>query len=181
MSGRALARASSRAATSRAGSGSLGASSRSRGQTYEDLATDPRHASATMTHAVQGFNEQLEKLAELPLVLLVGAMLPYATSASAVWWFIPVMFFVLRPAAVLAGTVGQPMRKHQRAMICWFGIRGIGSVYYLLFAIRHGVPAPLADQLITLTLVTVAVSIVAHGVSAQPLVRQYMRRKAAAA
>jgi len=66
------------------------------------------------------------------------------------------------------------MTARQRAMISWFGIRGIGSVYYLLFAIRHGVTGALAQQLITFTLVTVAASIVVHGVSVTPLMRRYV-------
>jgi sodium/hydrogen antiporter len=144
------------------------------------LATHPQHASASMTLAVQDFNEQLEKLAELAIVLLVGAMLSYEAPSVAIWWFIPLLLLVLRPLAVAAGTLGEPMTARQRAMIGWFGIRGIGSVFYLLFAIRHGVTGPLAQQLITFTLVTVAASIVVHGVSVMPLMRRYVKRKSAA-
>lgn len=42
-------------------------------------------------------------------------------------------------------------------MIGWFGIRGIGSVFYLL---RLGVDGRIADALVSLTLWTVAASIV---------------------
>ena len=62
-------------------------------------------------------------------------------------------------------------------MIGWFGIRGIGSVFYLLFALRHGVAGAAADTLVSLTLWTVAASIVAHGVSAQPLMQRYVARR----
>ena len=144
------------------------------------LATHSHHASAAMTLGVQDFNEQLEKLAELAIVLLVGAMLSYEAPSRAIWWFIPLLFLVLRPLAVVAGTLGEPMTPRQRGMISWFGIRGIGSVFYLMFAIRHGVSGPLAQQLITFTLVTVAASIVVHGVSVTPLMRRYLRRKSAA-
>jgi len=128
-----------------------------------------------MTRAVRGFNEQLEKLAELGIVLVVGAMLPFAVPSAALWWFIPLLFVVLRPLAVAAGTPGEPMAEPQRAMIRWFGIRGIGSVFYVMFAIRHGVTGAL--ELVTLTLVTVAVSILVHGVSARPLMKWYVRRR----
>jgi len=143
------------------------------------LATHSHHASAAMTLGVQEFNEQLEKVAELAIVLLVGAMLSYEAPSIAIWWFIPLLFLVLRPLAVTAGTLGEPMTARQRAMISWFGIRGIGSVFYLMFAIRHGVTGPLAQQLITFTLVTVAASIVVHGVSVTPLMRRYVRRQSA--
>jgi len=144
------------------------------------VATHSHHASAAMTLGVQEFNEQLEKLAELAIVLLVGAMLSYDAPSVAIWWFVPLLFLLLRPLAVAAGTLGEPMTPRQRSMISWFGIRGIGSVFYLMFAIRHGVTGALAQQLITFTLVTVAASIVVHGVSVTPLMRWYLRRKSAA-
>jgi len=163
----------------RAGTRSLKASAGVRPPAEGALATHSHHASAAMTTAVQEFNEQLEKLAELAIVLLVGAMLSYDAPSIAIWWFIPLLFLVLRPMAVAAGTLGEPMTARQRAMISWFGIRGIGSVFYLMFAIRHGVTGPLAQQLITFTLVTVAASIVVHGVSVTPLMQRYVRRQSA--
>jgi NhaP-type Na+/H+ or K+/H+ antiporter len=63
-------------------------------------------------------------------------------------------------------------------MLGWFGIRGIGSVYYLVFALRQGLEPLIADTLISLTLWTVATSIVVHGLSAQPLMRRYLSRHA---
>lgn len=150
------------------------------------LAVDPDHASAAMSEAVQGFNEQLEKLAEPAVVLIVGVMLPHALKAAqgshALWWFIPLLFTVLRTIAVSLGMLGERtgnrMAVPQRAMISWFGIRGIGSVFYLMFALRHGVSGHLAQQLISFALVTVAASIVVHGVSVRLLMQWYMRRKA---
>ena len=95
--------------------------------------------SAAMTDAVQEFNEQLEKLAEMAIVLLVGAMLPYTTPTMSVCWFVPMLFLVIRLIAVAIGTVGEKTAHHECATISWFDIRGIGSVFYLLFAIGRGV------------------------------------------
>ena len=58
-------------------------------------------------------------------------------------------------------------------LIGWFGIRGVGSIYYLSYAIAHGLGTPSAKELADVTLVTVAASIVAHGVSATPLMEFY--------
>lgn len=129
-----------------------------------------------MTRAVQGFNQQLERLAERVVVLLVGALLPYTAPWAARWWFVPRLLLVRRPPAVVAGTLGEPMVRHQRARICWFGIRGIGSVCYLRFAMRRGVSGALAQQLITLTRVAVAASIVVHGISGRPLMKGDVRQ-----
>ena len=152
----------------------LAATSDLEGHAYETLATHSHHASATMRDSVQGFNEQLEKLAELALVLVVGAMLAYAPPLPAVWWFVPLLLLVLRPLSVITAIVGEKLTRPQRVLIGWFGIRGIGSVFYLLLALRHGLDANVANTLVSLTLWTVAASIVAHGVTAQPLMRRYL-------
>jgi NhaP-type Na+/H+ or K+/H+ antiporter len=130
-----------------------------------------------MRDSVQGFNAQLERLAELTLVLAVGAMLAYAKPLPALLWFVPLTLLVLRPLSVLVATTGERLSLSQQAMVGWFGIRGIGSVFYLLFVLRHGVAGPDAETLISLTLWTVAASIVAHGISAQPLMQRYVARR----
>jgi NhaP-type Na+/H+ or K+/H+ antiporter len=66
----------------------------------------------------------------------------------------------------------------QRGLMAWFGIRGIGSLYYLMYAINHGVDPELASRLTTLTISVVVVSIVAHGVSVTPLMAVYERARA---
>ena len=93
------------------------------------------------------------------------------------WWFVPLLLLVLRPLSVMTAIVGEQLTHPQRVLIGWFGIRGIGSVFYLLFALRHGLDARLADTLVSLTLWTVAASIVVHGVTAQPLMRRYLVRR----
>ena len=158
----------------------LAATARVDGHTYEELATHPHHASATMRDNVQGFNEQLESLAEMALVLVVGAMLAYAKPLPVIWWFVPLLLLVLRPLSVAVALWGEDLSRPQRAMIGWFGVRGIGSVFYLLYALRHGLDQPLAELLVSLTLWTVAASIVAHGLTATPMMRRYVlwRRRA---
>jgi NhaP-type Na+/H+ or K+/H+ antiporter len=152
----------------------LAAAADSEGHSYETLATHSHHASATMRDSVQVFNEQLERLAELALVLMVGAMLAFAKPLPAVWWFVPLLLLVLRPLSVVASTLGERVSLPQFAMIGWFGIRGIGSVFYLLLALRYGVEESVANTLVSLTLWTVAASIIVHGLTAQPLMRIYL-------
>jgi NhaP-type Na+/H+ or K+/H+ antiporter len=162
----------------------LAAAAGAAGHAYDKLATHSHHASLTMRDSVQGFNAQLERLAELTLVLAVGAMLAYAKPLPALLWFVPLTLLVLRPLSVLVATTGERLSLSQQAMVGWFDIRGIGSVFYLLFVLRHGVAGPAAQTLVSLTLWTVAASIVAHGVSAQPLMQRYVagrRRKRAKA
>ena len=65
----------------------------------------------------------------------------------------------------------------QRGLMAWFGIRGIGSLYYLMYAINHGLAPELASRLTALTLSVVVVSIVAHGISVTPLMSFYERAR----
>lgn len=141
-------------------------------------ATDPEHAGAFMMQAVRGFNEQLERIGEVVVVLVVGAMLAYIAADGATVGFVLVLLLVVRPACVALGLLGAPMQRDQRVLISWFGIRGIGSVYYLMFAINHHLTGPLVQQITTVTLTTVAVSIVLHGISVTPLMDLYAKRKA---
>ncbi|KAF0101493.1 MAG: Na+/H+ antiporter [bacterium] len=64
----------------------------------------------------------------------------------------------MRPVSVRIGLLGTPVSREQRLFISWFGIRGIGSIYYLMYAINQGLPR--------------------HGISVTPLMNLYGRRKA---
>jgi len=141
------------------------------------LATDSKSASADMMQEVQGFNEQLERIAEVAIVLVVGGMLAYTYLHASAVWFVLLLFLVVRPVSVWAGLLGAPVSRDQRVLISWFGIRGIGSIYYLMYAINHGLPRSLAEELVALTLTMVAASIVLHGISVTPLMSLYARRK----
>ena len=139
------------------------------------VAVDPEHAPAYMVHAVLGFNEQLERIGEVTVVIAIGALLWAVDWQDAVWWFVPLLLLVIRPLSVALGLAGSSVSAGQRLLIGWFGIRGIGSLYYLMYAINHGLPAGLADKLTSLTLSVVVTSIVVHGISVTPLMAMYER------
>ncbi len=144
----------------------------------EERATDPKHASAYMMQAVRGFNEQLERIGEVAVVLVVGAMLAFTSVSLATAGFVLLLLVAVRPVSVWLGLIGAPISRDQRWLISWFGIRGIGSIYYLMYAINRQLPEALAAQIIAITLTTVTVSIVLHGISVTPLMELYARRKA---
>lgn len=134
-------------------------------------------APAHMMNAVQRFNSQLESFVEVGIVLAVGVLVASVKFRSEVLWFIPVLFLLIRPLAVYIGLLGTPVRGAQRRLIAWFGIRGIGSLYYLLYAISHHIKPPLAERLLSLTLAVVVASVIAHGISVTPLMKRYEARK----
>jgi NhaP-type Na+/H+ or K+/H+ antiporter len=132
-----------------------------------------------MAQAVLGFNEQLERIGEVAVVVLVGGLLAASRLPLEAIWFVPLLFCVIRPVSVALGLLGSRTSGEQRGLIAWFGIRGIGSIYYLAFAAQHGLDPALTERIGALVLTTVAVSIVAHGVSVTPLMRRYRREHAA--
>lgn len=141
----------------------------------EEKATDPRIAPAYMAEAVLHFNEQLERIAEVAVMLLVGGVLAVGDVPREAAWFVPLLLLVIRPVAVVAGLAGSRLGPLQRGYVAWFGIRGIGSIYYLMHGLEHGVSDDLASRLTGLTLAVVAVSVVVHGASVTPLMRRYGR------
>jgi NhaP-type Na+/H+ or K+/H+ antiporter len=143
------------------------------GASLEEQATNPGTAPAYMARAVLNFNEQLERLGELAVVLVLGAMLADIENAGPGLWVAAGLFAVIRPLATTVTLFRTLLSRPQRAFIAWFGVRGVGSVYYLAFALTHGVTGPTARMLADITLVVVAASIVMHGVSVTPLMRRY--------
>jgi NhaP-type Na+/H+ or K+/H+ antiporter len=145
------------------------------GQRTDELATDPVNAPAVMAEAVLHFNEQLERIGELFVVVMIGAMLSWTLIPSHAAWFLPLLFLVVRPVSVAIGLLGTDAAPYERRFMAWFGIRGIGSLYYLMYAVGHGVAESDAKPLVGLTLSAIAVSTLVHGVSVTPLMRLYSR------
>ena len=71
----------------------------------------------------------------------LAAMLSLATARRGSLWFVAAAVPGDPPAGGLrrAG-LARRLRATQRRLIAWFGIRGIGSIYYLSFAVVHGLP-----------------------------------------
>jgi sodium/hydrogen antiporter len=141
----------------------------------------PETVPQTMVAAVLDANEQVERILEVGLVLLLSAMISSAYLSTDAIWLALALFFVIRPISVLLGTVGTSATPLQKALLGWFGIRGIGSIYYLMYAIQHGLNDALAKTLSGLVLSVVAISVLMHGISVTPIMTAYERRRKTAA
>lgn len=139
------------------------------------IATHPDKAPAYMAAAMLGFNQQLERIGEVGVVVLLGTMLSPAYLPREALWFVPLLLLVIRPLAVLPVMAGSGTGALERGLTSWFGIRGIGSIYYLMYAIGQGLPAQLGARLTALTLTVVAVSVLVHGISVTPLMNLYRK------
>ncbi len=140
-------------------------------------ATDPEKSPAHMAGAVLAFNEQIERILEVALVLVIGLTLTPAYLRFDEAAFIAVLFLAVRPIAVVAGLAKCPASGAERGLLAWFGIRGIGSLYYLMYAVNRGLSPALAWELISATFTVIAVSIVVHGITVTPLMAAYRARR----
>lgn len=106
------------------------------------------------------------------MVLLLGVCLSTYWDPRAVLVAFA-LFVVIRPAATLLGLAGTPTGFSQRGLMAWFGIRGIGSLYYLAYSLQHGLGED-PTGLTGIILSVVALSIAVHGASS-PLLELYER------
>ncbi|TDT41779.1 sodium/proton antiporter (CPA1 family) [Halospina denitrificans] len=119
------------------------------------------------------FKEPLERLSELVLVLLLGGMLFLDSWSFRAVGLALVLFAVIRPVSVYIGLLGSGTPFRLQMLIGWFGVRGIGSIYYLMFAIVFGLGEELALEFIHLTLVVVVLSIIIHGLTVKPMMSRW--------
>jgi sodium/hydrogen antiporter len=120
--------------------------------------------------------EALERALELTMILFLGSLLTLDGLRIAGWESLALaaaLILVIRPAAALVGLAGTRLARPQRLYVGFFGIRGIGSIYYAAAAVGSGLLATGEGRVVIWTIaVVVCVSIVVHGVSAAPLTRR---------
>ncbi len=122
-------------------------------------------------HAFHGnlhlFNLAIEHALTAVLLLLVGAAL--GTYLGQVRWehvaIAASLIFVIRPLIGWIALAGTTLPRRERLVAAAFGVRGIGSIYYLAFAAGTATVPALAD-LWLVVLVTIAMSAAVHGLTA---------------
>ena len=108
------------------------------------------------------------------MILLFGSMLSIAglqAPGLSGWLLVPVLLLVIRPVSVAIATVGSKnVPYRERLFLGWFGVRGIGSIYYAaIVAEASQLPAEATNVIVWTSFVCVLVSIVVHGITATPL------------
>ncbi|MEH2276523.1 MAG: sodium:proton antiporter [Nostoc sp.] len=135
------------------------------------------------------FVEQIEKLLEVGTILLLGSILllkPMLNYAGQSLIVIILLFLIIRPVGVWISTIGKPpLESHRRTLhpgtrllFGWFGIRGVGSLYYLAYAFGHGLKGETAEKIAWITYTTIIASVIIHGISSTPLMKWYERNLA---
>ena len=124
------------------------------------------------------FTERIEKLLEVGTILilgsllLIGPMIKYSGQALVVAFL---LLFVIRPVGVWISMLGSRLPPPTLGLFGWFGIRGVGSLYYLTYAFGNGLKGETGEQIAWITYITVVISVILHGVSATPLMNWYER------
>jgi NhaP-type Na+/H+ or K+/H+ antiporter len=122
-------------------------------------------------HVLHDFAEQVERLLTMLLLLLLGGALVDGLLAPLTWPAAAVgltLIFVVRPLVGRLSLHGAPGHRMEHWVIAAFGIRGIGSFYYLAYAVSHA-EVPGADLLWAVVGLVVLVSVVVHGITATPV------------
>lgn len=132
--------------------------------------------------------ERLERLLTLAVLLLLGVSMTNGLVANLPWQAAVVsvlLVFVVRPAAGMLGLgfrrktcrIGDHvLTSGERLAISFFGVRGVGSLYYLAYATRTA-DVPDAQVLWSTVAFTIALSVLVHGVTATPVMRWLERSR----
>lgn len=128
---------------------------------------------------VHRFSVTMEGLMEGILMLIIGGYLVFGVLKPLTFPMIAVslaIIFLVRPICGLIAFTGSDMPKHKKWVVSFFGIRGIGSLYYLSYAI-YMADFPQTDELWAITIFIVAVSVFVHGVSAKPIMERFAKNE----
>ncbi len=126
----------------------------------------------TFKKELHNFTDQLERLLIVVILLLFGAILSaglfdFLTVRGVIIGL--VFVFVIRPVSGWLSLFGTTLTKRERMLVSFFGIRGIGSLYYLAYGISHGDFAEVvAMEIWAVAAFTILVSIIIHGILAYP-------------
>lgn len=131
----------------------------------------PQHFE--FARALHGFADQLERLAMVVLMALFGALLMGGLLLRLQLTdiiFVGTILFIVRPAATALACIGSGLPLSTRAALGYFGIRGLGSLFYLFFALsRTDIDDP--DRLQATVALTILVSVTVYGLSASTIMK----------
>ncbi|WP_231459933.1 MULTISPECIES: sodium:proton antiporter [unclassified Pedobacter] len=123
---------------------------------------------------LHSFTDQMERMLLAVLLIffggsLVGGILAPLTLTMAI---VALAFIILvRPATVYLSLLGSSIALKEKLAISFFGIRGMGSIYYLAFAFGE-INFEQQDELWAIVAFTILISIVLHGLTATPVMKR---------
>ena len=138
--------------------------------------------AAERTHGyhriLHSYVEQLERLLTVVILVLLGGAIARGLLAGIGWADVGVALVFLVLVRPLSGWLALARGKtgpRERIAISFFGIRGIGSLYYLSYALSQGEFGDQAEQLWAIVGLVVAMSVVLHGATTAPVMNRLDR------
>jgi NhaP-type Na+/H+ or K+/H+ antiporter len=131
------------------------------------------HRDHEFHHDMHELVEQVERIAMMLILLLFGGSLALGLLTPLGWAdyaIAALVIFVVRPLAGVIGMIGLSATWGEKLTIAFFGIRGIGSFYYLAYGINHMEVAE-AERLWAIVGLISLMSILVHGLTVTPLIR----------
>jgi sodium/hydrogen antiporter len=127
-------------------------------------------ASRRYLDLLHDFSEELERLFIALLFVFIGPYLVLHFPEDFEWYMIPASLcgiFMIRPLAGMLGLLGTSLSNREKWVISFFGIRGIGTLYYFFYAL-YLTDFTREEEVLALVMVTIILSLVIHGVLAKP-------------
>jgi NhaP-type Na+/H+ or K+/H+ antiporter len=122
------------------------------------------------------FSEEMERTMVVLLFTLLGIYISKDYLSDFQWYMIPasmMILMIIRPAAGIIGLAGSDLPKHKKYIMSFYGIRGIGSIYYLLYAFYHA-GFQQGSEALALVTTLIVLSVFIHGLSARPVLKRWI-------
>jgi len=136
------------------------------------------HRGHDFNRDMHDITEQIERIAMMVLLLLLGGALVSGVLNALQpidIVFALIVLLIVRPLTGLIGLAGFKASLAERTTIAFFGIRGVGSFYYLAYALNHAAFAG-GERLWAIVSLIVLLSIVMHGLTVTPIMRAVDRK-----
>ncbi len=139
-----------------------------------------RQQESTHRHLdiLHDFSEEIEKIMVAVLFTIAGIYISHGFVEDFQWYMIPaalVIILLVRPLSGYISLTGTGLSNRKKWIISFFGIRGIGSIYYLLYAFYHA-DFEQSRQVLALVAVIIILSVFIHGLSARPVMKKWATR-----
>jgi NhaP-type Na+/H+ or K+/H+ antiporter len=141
------------------------------------LALRRSHRDHEFNHQMHTLTEQVERIAMMVLLILFGGALINGLLEPLGWgdWLVAfAIILIVRPLSGMIGMIGHKADLSEKLTLAFFGIRGVGSFYYLAYALNHAAfPEP--DRLWAIVGLVALLSILLHGLTVTPIMRMLDR------
>ena len=137
------------------------------------------HRSHDFQNDMHDLTEQVERLVMMVVLILFGGALVSGLLTAVTWTDVgvaAVILLVIRPAAGWIGLLGFRAVPGEKLTLAFFGIRGVGTIYYLAYGMNHMAFAG-AERIWGLAGLIILGSILLHGLTVTPIMRSLDRQQ----